>query len=300
MFPGMQMGNMQMGNMQMGNMQMGNMQMGNMQMMPMFPGMQMGGGMVSAPPTQQQGAVPAVDELSESKQILRPELGGGLSVSIVFRYGVTAVAFAGANCTYVILKNTSDHPIRRIKIGFPADLRKTPIEDVAMLAPGQELKIPAELVLTSQASKQMKIDIRSDQGTYTGTFTPETWDISYPINMTSSDFEGLRKRLSGFSETSKSFPLTSLGLSSISNISNIEVELIIRIKKIINAFVVQGAGVGEMMFASAYRKGMAEEKILITTVVDSENVTVRFNCDDALTCTSLVDVFKRSFVRTTL
>jgi hypothetical protein len=265
--------------------------------------------MVSAPrpQQQQQGAVPAVDELTESKQILRPELGGGLSVSIVFRYGVTAVAFAGANCTYIILKNKSDHPIRRIKIGFPADLRKTPIEDVAMLAPGQELKIPAELVLTSQASKQMKIDIRSDQGTYTGTFTPETYDISYPlINMTSSDFEGLRKRLSGFSETSKSFPLSCLGLSSvanisnISNISNIEVELIIRIKKIINAFVVQGAGVGEMMFASAYRKGMAEEKILITTVVDSENVTVRFNCDDALTCTSLVDVFKRSFVRTTL
>jgi hypothetical protein len=52
------------------------------------------------------------------------------------------------------------------------------------------------------------------------------------------------------------------------------------------------------MFASSYRKGMSEEKILITTTVDNENVTVRFNCDDALTCTSLVDVFKKSFVKT--
>ncbi len=52
-----------------------------------------------------------------------------------------------------------------------------------------------------------------------------------------------------------------------------------------------------MMFASAYRKGMTEEKILITTTVDNDNVTIRINADDALTVASLIEVFKKNLIK---
>jgi hypothetical protein len=57
--------------------------------------------------------------------------------------------------------------------------------------------------------------------------------------------------------------------------------------------VVLGGGVGELMFSACSRKGMMEEKALVTVVTDGENATFRFNCEDAVLSTSLVDVFKR-------
>jgi hypothetical protein len=62
---------------------------------------------------QSQGQAPSIEEnLSEPKIILKPELGGGLAVSLVFRYGVQGVAYMGAHCTYLIIKNTKEFPIR--------------------------------------------------------------------------------------------------------------------------------------------------------------------------------------------
>jgi hypothetical protein len=94
-----------------------------------------------------------IDEvLSEPKELLSPDLAGGLSVSMVYRYSSEPVAYSGAHCVYFDVKNTSaDRNIRRIKIGIPPELRHTNFEDIAVLAPGQQVKIPVEIVLQGSA-----------------------------------------------------------------------------------------------------------------------------------------------------
>ena len=109
-----------------------------------------------------------------------------------------------------------------------------------------------------------------------GTYLPEAWEILFPITISSSEFFAMRKRIGGFGEASKSFPL-SVVMSSSSSLkavdvgamnSSSEVQLIGIVKKILNVFLVQGAGVGELLFAGCSRKGMMEEKLLVTVTSD--------------------------------
>lgn len=58
-------------------------------------------------------AVP--EDLSDPKVILKADMGGGLAVSLVFRYGAQAVAYMGAHCAYLVVQNVRDHPIRLVK-----------------------------------------------------------------------------------------------------------------------------------------------------------------------------------------
>jgi hypothetical protein len=236
-----------------------------------------------------------VEELSDIKPILKPEMGGGLAVGIIFRYSTQAAAYAGASSTYLCVKNTKDHVLRRIKISFPSDIRRTPLDDIAMLSAGQEMRIPMEIVFTGQAGKQIRVDIRSDQGAYVGLLIPEVWELLYPFQMTAPVFEEIRKRFTGICEASKVFTLSSLGLEGFSE-GDVESELIYRVKRNINVFVVQGCGVSELLFAGAYRKGMMEEKVLVSVVTDmaKATATLRFNCEDAVLTSTLIEVFKKT------
>ena len=74
-------------------------------------------------------------------------MGGGLAVSLVYRFGVQPVAYMGAHCVLLLVQNTKDHPIRRVKISFSADIRRTQIEDIAILNAGQSVTLPLEAVL---------------------------------------------------------------------------------------------------------------------------------------------------------
>jgi hypothetical protein len=96
------------------NMMRGQQQGNNQQFQMPSPQMQFGSPqMQGRGQNQSQGQQPVIEEnLSEPKIILKPELGGGLAVSLVFRYGVQGVAYMGAHCAYLIIKNTKDFPIR--------------------------------------------------------------------------------------------------------------------------------------------------------------------------------------------
>ena len=63
-------------------------------------------------PQQQQLQQLLNEPLSEVKTILKAELGGGLSVTLRYRYAAVAVSFAGAHCAYLTVQNHSDHSIR--------------------------------------------------------------------------------------------------------------------------------------------------------------------------------------------
>jgi hypothetical protein len=225
-----------------------------------------------------------LEEFTEPRPILNPAMGGGLSVSIAFRKGSRPVTYpAGGSCIFVVIKNMKDKFIRRVHVGFPSDVRKTNIQDIPMLAPGQEVYQPMEIVLTAFAGrlcpffvfpffdscccctlgKQMKVDIRSDQGAYVGLFPVNEWDIMTPVEMSSNEFESVRERYRGLKECIKSFPLTSL---NIEYTEDMELLLMNRIRKDLLMYLVQGAGVGELMFAASIRKDFVEEKILLTVL----------------------------------
>ena len=117
--------------------------------------------------------------------------------------------------------------------------------------------------------KQIKVDIRSDRGAYVGLLTIFDWDIITPCSISSHEFESARKKLVGFNEVSKSFALDALHIPAhckISDSADVEIELISRVKRLFNMHLVQGAGVGELMFAGVIRKGFLEEKVYLTVL----------------------------------
>lgn len=113
------------------------------------------------------------------------------------------------------------------------------------------------------------MDVRSDVGAFVGTLTPECWEVLFPITMSASDFATQKKRMGGFGMASRSFPLSSiLGPSEGQGAVGTEIELVQKVKKMLNVFSVQGAGVGELLFAGCSRKGVLEEKVLVTVTSD--------------------------------
>jgi hypothetical protein len=107
--------NNNMNNMNNMNMMRGQQQGNTQQFQMLSPQLQFGSQMQGRGQHQSQGQIPVIEEnLSEPKIILKPELGGGLAVSLVFRYGVQGVAYMGAHCAYLIIKNTKDFPIRYV------------------------------------------------------------------------------------------------------------------------------------------------------------------------------------------
>jgi hypothetical protein len=125
---------------------------------------------------------------------------------------------------------------------------------------------------TISLGKQLRVDVRSDVGAFVGILAPEAWELLFPLNLSPQDFASNKKRLGGFGMASKSFPLQQILPSSLSAESGtpfgIEMELIQRVKRMLNVFLVQGAGVGELLFAGCSRKGMMEEKVLVTVTSD--------------------------------
>ena len=155
---------------------------------------------------------------------------------------------------------------RRIKLGFPADLRRTALEDVQLLSPGQEMRFPMEVVLAGAAGKSFRLDIRTDKGAYAAQLTPEPWELVTPAAMSPTDFDTFRQRFSGLGESVKTFPLSSLGLgaSAAGGVAAVELELVSRFRRLVNVHTVQGPGYGELMFAGSKKEMGKEERVLLS------------------------------------
>lgn len=233
---------------------------------------------------------PSHEKLSQPRFILKPETGGGLSVNLVYRRDCNAVAFAGASCIYLTVKNHKEYPQRRVKINFPNDLRKTTIPDIPVLNPGQEVVFPVEIVLFNHASKQVKLDIRSDQGAYVGILTVNEWDLICPNIISTNDFEACCQRLKGFGETLKTYTYDQLGITYSEDLENI---LFQKISREYNFYVVQGLGVGELLFAGVVRKGYLEEKVYLTVLIQESNMSIRLNCEEAVMAAGFLDDLKK-------
>lgn len=87
-----------------------------------------------------------------------------------------------------------------------------------------------------------------------------------PIEITCNEFELIRDRYKGLREIVKSYPLSSLTLQYSD-----ELELLImnRIRHDLLMFLVQGVGIGELMFVGGIKKdNHMEEKVLLTILTN--------------------------------
>ena len=241
------------------------------------------------------------EQLSHPKTILKPDMGGGLSVSLVVRYSAQPTVYSGSACVYINIKNTrSDFALRRVKLGFPMDLRRTPVDELPLLAPGQEVVVPCEMALQPFVGKQVKVDVRSDQGAYTGTLSPEMHELLSPLRLSPADFSAAKKKIGGFNEVTRMVPVASLSGAQAahkSDVSLVEELVISGVRQLVNVHVCQGSGTGELLFAGSFRKGAVDEKVLIDASCSLEQVTFRFTCEDAMLPTALSDLFKKDFTK---
>jgi hypothetical protein len=132
-----------------------------------------------------------------------------------------------------------------------------------------------------------------DRGTYNATWIPEMVDLLSPLAVSVDEFLAARTKLTSFHEVSRAFDVSTLSSYSgdlISELSN-------RVRKIMNTRHINTTQEGEIMFASCFRKGMTEEKVLvsITTGIVSDGISqfsIRLNCDNAAFSNTLMDAFK--------
>jgi hypothetical protein len=234
------------------------------------------------------------EPLSDPKILFSPELCNGLSVILFYRNGAKPAIYANASCIQLCFKNVGEHAIRRIKLTIPTEIKRAPqIEEISFLGVGQELKLSLELVLHGFEGKQTPITLTCDRGSFNSVFTPLISELLVPLVITPDEFISSRNKLNNFHESSKSFEIASLQL----NAPDASTEISNRIKRIINTRHVLTTSSGDILFASCFRKGMTEEKILVTVSFSSTQFLLKLNCDNAAFGNTLMDLFKTSFLK---
>lgn len=141
---------------------------------------------------------------SAPKLLLNPDLSSGLSVTLEFRHGVrtSIIQGTGAKCAILTFKNCGhDYAIRRVKLGFPREIKCTVIDEIPLLAPDALFVVPIEIMTSGLTSTSIKFDVRCDRGTYKGSLALDAWDAITPVGSTVALFEDTRKQLRGFSES---------------------------------------------------------------------------------------------------
>merc|ERR1711871_199399 len=247
---------------------------------------------------QQQQQPTSVQVLSESISypvvLFQPELCSGLSVNLYYRYGAKPAVYANATCVNIVFKSTSEQ-FRRIKLTIPSEMKRTPsLDEIPLLTPGQEYVYSVEMVLSGVVEgKKQPLIITCDRGTYNTTWTPEMVDLLSPLAVSTDEFLAARGRLTSFHEVRRAFDVSLLRNHS----GDIIAELSNKVRRVMNTRHVSTTQEGEILFASCFRKGMTEEKVLvtITTGIVSDGISqfsIRLNCDNAAFSNTLMDAFK--------
>eukprot|EP00602_Paraphysomonas_sp_CaronLab_P012338 CAMPEP_0185043098 /NCGR_PEP_ID=MMETSP1103-20130426/42718_1 /TAXON_ID=36769 /ORGANISM="Paraphysomonas bandaiensis, Strain Caron Lab Isolate" /LENGTH=1035 /DNA_ID=CAMNT_0027583241 /DNA_START=446 /DNA_END=3553 /DNA_ORIENTATION=- len=249
----------------------------------------------SQPITQRNFSNTVEEFLSVPKVILRPEVASGLQVSMVYRHGVRATVLPGGTCLFLEVKNCSkDYALRRVKVNFPGDIRRTPLEDIPHLAPDGLVKLPAEMILQPFIGKSVKVNITCDRGHFIGELMLEPYELLQPLSITSAEYASMRSRLGGFCHNTATIPLP---IGPDTPASGLESWVETTIRSRLNVCVVQkGSATDEWQFVGCVRKEMKEERVLISLTIAKKSVEIRINADDAVMSATLLDYLRKAIV----
>ena len=133
------------------------------------------------------------------------------------------------------------------------------------------------------------MEVRCDQGSYSGLLSVSDCDLLQPLRMTYPDFEAARRRLTGgFNElVSKPIHLNDTVFSAKAagrDSSFVHSEVVNLLQKELNLFLVQNES--EVLFAGSRRKGSGEEKALVSVKYDSDRSVhlIRHSFSKSLMC----------------
>jgi vesicle coat complex subunit len=230
--------------------------------------------MSSSPSSQRSEEI-----VSFPKLLLRPEIAAGLKITLLFRHGCRSSTLPGSSCLFLEISNTSsDYPVRRIRVNFPGDIRRTPVEEVGILRPGESVRLPMEMILrsSSQGRVSHRIAITCDRGQYNGELIVEPWELLSPLSLTKHDFVSLQKRMGGFSHNSAtlSLPQKTIGEADfgtwittllLTKLNLTQVQSGALVENLTAAAAAGGeANESEWRFSGFTQKEMREERVLIS------------------------------------
>lgn len=249
--------------------------------------------------------------LSFPKLILRPEIAGSLKVSIIFRHGIRPTTILGSNALFIEITNCSkEYVIRRVRINFPSDLRRTPLEDIPLVSPGETIRLPVEMILRPIVGRSTRIIITSDRGQFNADLLIEMWELLSPSLISNFDFESITKRMGGFchNTTTMNLPITNLNQQKEKEFSN---WMINQIRSKLNISLIQSGSIYdsgsnnnqknqkdlEWRFSGTLQKDLREDRLLIGISCHSDGKTIiNIYSDDAVLSATLFDILKKLLI----
>lgn len=258
-------------------------------------------------------AAPREERLSHPRVILRPEVCGGLTASLSFRYDPVQSQSQPYHQAYITLNNTGDRVIRRVKVVLlPPEIRVSALglpDQIPTLAPGEQVRLPLVMQLSSVGTRvSVKIEVKCDQGNYSGAVSISDLDLIQPVvggTMTVQAFEAARKGLVGFNELSKGYPLSQLQAelgTGGSGAGEMSARVLSRLCGAANMTVVQGTSQVpatsshsvELMLAGVLR-GVG---VYTSITIDGGATTMhlRLNCDDMVLISGVHDALRKILI----
>ncbi len=145
---------------------------------------------------------------------------------------------------------------------FPTEIKRTPIDDIPTLAPTQEIRIPLEILITSTGRQPIRVDVRSDKGSYVAVLNLEPWANVTSASFSLQEFKSAISGMGGFSESISTVTFSGEMTSS---------DIHIRVRRIVNVYPVQvdtESNINtDIMFAGIIRKAantsMTQDKLLL-------------------------------------
>lgn len=201
---------------------------------------------------------------------------------------------------------------RRVRLSFPAEVKRSYISDIPLIEGGACVRIPIELGLALFAStyafihnihtivvlihhfymfsdKSIRVDVQCDMGSFNGFLVVEAHELLCPVVMAESAFDALKRCLNGgFTEVTREILFTASDLETICKC----------MRRLLNVHQVTESG-PVAKFCGSYRRGMSEDHVLVSCYLkDSSDETKRalvlsVNCSDAVMCATLADHMKK-------
>merc|ERR1711871_759888 len=134
---------------------------------------------------------------SKSIEIISKNIGGGLEISLRFQHCVIPQYIQGASSIVITCTNHSnDMNFRRIRLGFPVNLKRTPLQDIALLQMNSSVDLFCEMDLRPFVNTPLKVDLTTaNQGHKQASLRFELVDLIQPRSLSIHEFDKIASTL---------------------------------------------------------------------------------------------------------
>mmetsp|Transcript_17345 Transcript_17345/g.34531 ORF Transcript_17345/g.34531 Transcript_17345/m.34531 type:complete len:520 (-) Transcript_17345:227-1786(-) len=246
-------------------------------------------------------------DYSHRYTMLRPELGGGLSCSYCFVRGkalknrlhersLSASGYVGLEMRFENQRNDTG-TIRRVRIvQRGGDAKATPPLEIAAIGKGKMavgfMAIDYGMMVGLRDIGPVRLEIKTDRGTYPVEFRPPIGELLVPTRMDKSTFEESVAKVTGFHRNAISFSIDGVVSDPLAEIPE-------RIMKSCNVAPVDNnlTFTRNQIYFSAALPSTGETIMLSITLDDAlKSVSAVICCEDAIVSSTLTGSLKKSML----